>query len=63
MLLSKNEPVIDFTTYDITSKFEAFPKNKMDALYLTERIQIEWMQTLDEYWDGVDTLYPGVPWF
>ena len=42
------EPVINFTTDDITSKFEAFSKNKMDELYLTEGTQTEWMHMLDD---------------
>ena len=45
--MSKNEPVINVTTDDITSKFEVFSKKKMGALYVTEIIQAEWMRTLD----------------
>ena len=35
-----NEPVINFTTDDMRTKTEVFSKNKMNALYLTERIRI-----------------------
>ena len=41
------------------SKFEAFSKKKMDALYITESIQTEWIKTLEEYWDEVDESYLG----
>ena len=34
----KNKPVVNFTTEVITYNFEAFSKNKMDALYPTEGI-------------------------
>ena len=32
----KNKYVINFTTDDMTSKFELFSNNKMDTLYLNE---------------------------
>ena len=34
-----NYHVINFTPDDMRSKFEAFSKKKMDALYLTESMQ------------------------
>ena len=40
--------LIDFTTDDMTSNFEVFSKNKMDALYISEIIETDWMQTLYE---------------
>ena len=43
----KNKPVVNFSTENMTPKFEVFSKNKMYALYLTEIIQIDWMQVLD----------------
>ena len=43
-----NELLINFTTDDMRSNYEAFLEKKMDALYLTEIIRIEWIQTLDE---------------
>ena len=41
-LCQKNKPVNDFTTYNMTSKFD-FSKNKMDALYLTEIMRTDWL--------------------
>ena len=41
------------------SKFEVFKGNKMDALYLTEIMRTYRLQTLNEYWDKVDTYYSG----
>ena len=35
-LCQNNEPVINFTTDEIRSKFEVFSKYKMDELYITE---------------------------
>ena len=35
-----NDNVINFTTDDIISRFEAFSKNKVDALYLTKIMRI-----------------------
>ena len=37
------------------SKFEAFTNNKLDTFYLTERMTIERIQIIYEYWDEVDT--------
>ena len=37
--LSKKTYVISFTNDDIRSIFEVFTKNKMDTLYLPERIR------------------------
>ena len=34
-----NEPVSNFTTDDMISEFEAFSKNRMDALYLNESMK------------------------
>ena len=53
----KNKHIINFTTEDMTSKFELFSKNKMYALYLTETMRTEWLQALDQYWDEEDTPY------
>ena len=44
----KNEPVIKFTADYTRSKFEVFPKNKMDALHLNEIKKTEWIQILYE---------------
>ena len=41
----------------MTSKFGLFSKKKMDALYLTGIMQIEWLYKLYEYWDEEDTAY------
>ena len=30
----------------------------MDALYITERMQIDWMYMLDKYWYEWNTTYP-----
>ena len=46
-----NEPIINFITDDMTSKFELFSKNKIKNIYLTEIMQSYWMQMLDDYWD------------
>ena len=46
-LCLKNLPVINFTTDDMTSKFEAFKKNKMDGIYLTEIMKTDWLHILD----------------
>ena len=45
----KNKPVFNFSTDNMTPKFEVFSKNKMYALNLTEIIQIDWLQLLIEY--------------
>ena len=50
-LCQNNEHVINFTTDDMRSKFDVFLKKKIDVLYLTEIMQTEWLQTLDEYLD------------
>ena len=44
--------VVNFTTDNMTSKFEAL--KKMDVLFLTESIQTHWMHTSDEYRVGID---------
>ena len=54
-----NDHVINFTPDDMRSKFEAFSKNNMDALYITESMQKEWFQIMDEYWDEVNKKYSG----
>ena len=41
------------------SKFEAFPKNKMYELHITEIIGTDWPHTLNEYWYQVYTPYLG----
>ena len=58
-----NDNVINFTTDDLRYKFEVFSKNKIDALYLTERIQKEWLQTLYEYWYEWDKMHSGYFYF
>ena len=52
-------PIINFTTDDMTSKFQLFSRKKMNALYLIEIMRIDWLQMLDEYWDEGDTPYSG----
>ena len=47
----KKSPIINFTTHDMKSKFELFSKYKVDALHLTESIQIDCSNLLYEYWD------------
>ena len=42
-------PVINLTTDAVRSKFHAFCKNKMDALYLTGLVQKECLHTVYEY--------------
>ena len=37
-LCQNNLPIINFTTDDMTSKFELFSKKKMNGFYLTEKI-------------------------
>ena len=39
----------NFSIDEIISKFEAFQRNKIDALYITEGMIKEWMKTLDEF--------------
>ena len=46
-----NYHVINITTDDMRSKFEAFSKKQIDAFYPTEIIQIEWLQIIDGYFD------------
>ena len=41
------KPIIIFKTDGMISKFELFSNNKMDALYLTEIVQTDLLQTLD----------------
>ena len=53
-LYKYNDHIINFTTDEMTSKFGAFSKNKMDALYLTESMITERLKSLDEYWNEVD---------
>ena len=38
-LYKNNDHVINFTTYDMRSNFEAFSKNKIDVLYINGIIQ------------------------
>ena len=56
-LCQNNDHVINFTTNDMRSKFEAFSKNKLYALYRTESTRTEWIQNLYELWDEVDKPY------
>ena len=50
----KNSSIINFTTDDMTSKFELFSENKINNLHQTEIIRTDWLQILDEYWDEKD---------
>ena len=52
-----NETVFNFTNDYMRSNFKLLPNNKMDVLYLTESIQSECLQTLDELWYEGDTPY------
>ena len=56
-MLSKNPPIINFTTDDMTSNFEFFTKNKINNIYLTEIMRTDWLHMLDEYWDESDAPY------
>ena len=53
----QKKSIINFTTDDMTSKFELFYKNKMNNTYITEIMRIDWLKILDEYWDKKDTLH------
>ena len=53
----KTASIINFTTDDMTSKFELFSNNKMNNQYLTEIMRTNWLQILDEYWDEKYTPY------
>ena len=52
-----NSSIINFTTDDMTSKFELFSDNKMNNIYLTEIMQTDWLYILDRNWDEKDTPY------
>ena len=52
-----NASIINFTTNDMTSKFEFFLKNNINNLYLAEIMLTDWLQMLDEYCDERDTFY------
>ena len=43
-----NLSIINVTTDDMTSKIELFQKNKMNNLYITEIMQTDWIQMLDD---------------
>ena len=58
-IFKKNEAINGLNTDGLISKFEEFSNNKVDALYLTEITQTEWLKMLDEYWDEGYTLYSG----
>ena len=49
VFFQKNEPIINFTTDGMISKFEVFSKKKIGALFLTETMQTEWLQMLESY--------------
>ena len=53
-LCKNNKYEINFTTYDMRSKFEVFTKKKMYTLYLTESMITEWLQMIYELWDKED---------
>ena len=55
----KKPTIINFTTDDMTSKFEFVSNKKINAPYLTESMQKYWPQMLDEYWHEGDTPYSG----
>ena len=50
----KNSSIVNFTTDDMTSKFELFSEKKINNLHQTEIIRTDWLQILDEYWDEKD---------
>ena len=52
-----NSSIINFTTDDMTSKFELFSNHKMNNIYLTESMQTDWLYILYRYWDEKDTPY------
>ena len=41
----------------MTSKFEFFSKKKMNALYITEIMQTDWLHMLYGYWEERYTPY------
>ena len=51
-----NIPIINFTTDDMTSKFEFFKENN-NNIYLTGSKQRYWLQMLDGYWYEKDITY------
>ena len=53
----KNKYVINLTTYDMISKFEAFKNSKLDTFYLTEITGTKWVQMIDQYWNEESTPY------
>ena len=55
----KHLPIINFTTDNMTSKFELFSNNKINALYLNERMKTDWLNVLDKYWDERNRPYSG----
>ena len=59
----KNASIINFTTDDMISKFELFPKNKMNNIYLAEIMGTDWLQMLDEYRDEKGTPYSDYFYF
>ena len=56
-LCKNNRYVINFTSDDMTSKFEYFTKYMLYILYSTENMRTEWLQMLHEYWDEGDKPY------
>ena len=44
----KKEFIINFTTDDMTYKFELFSRIKINIIYLIESMCTDWLQILDE---------------
>ena len=57
--LKRKETIINVTTDNMTSKFELFSNNKINALYLNERMKTDWLNVLDKYWDERNRPYSG----
>ena len=57
--LSNKKHKNNFTTDDMTSKFELFSNDKMGILHITEIMRSDWLHMLDEYWDEVNAPYSG----
>ena len=51
-----NESIINFTTDDMTFKFELFSKKKINNQYLIEIMRTDRLYILDDYWGEKDTL-------
>ena len=47
-LCQNNPPTINFTTDEMTFKFELFSKNRINNIYLTEIMRTDWIDMLHE---------------